>query len=62
MGNIYLAERDNTNKNEQGDFYLIRKISTDGSVKTIINTRENPDFKTKWISGMGIGHGWKSFC
>lgn len=54
MGNIYLAERDNTNKNEQGDFYLIRKISTDGSVKTIINTRENPDFKTKWVSGMGI--------
>lgn len=54
MGNIYLAERDDTNKNDLGDYFLIRKISTSGSVKTIINTRENPDFKTKWISGMGI--------
>lgn len=53
-GNIYLVERDNSNKDNLGDFYLIRKISTEGKVTTLANTREHPQLKTKWIAGMGI--------
>lgn len=53
-GNIYIAERDNTNKDNLGDFYLIRKISTNGKVTTLANTREHAELKTKWIAGMGI--------
>lgn len=53
-GNIYVAERDDTNKDNLGDFYLVRKISTDGIVTTLVNTRENAALKTNWISGMGV--------
>ncbi len=53
-GNIYVAERDNTNKDNLGDFYVIRKISTDGLVTTLVNTRESTTLKTKWIAGMGV--------
>lgn len=53
-GNIYVAERDNTNKDSLGDFYVIRKISTDGIVTTLMNTRESTTLKTKWIAGMGV--------
>ena len=53
-GNIYVAERDDTNKDNLGDYYLIRKISTDGIVTTLVNTRENAALKTNWISGMGV--------
>lgn len=52
--NIYVVERDNTNKDNLGDFYLIRKIGTDGMVTTLVNTRENPAFKSKWIAGLGV--------
>ncbi|GAA4419946.1 hypothetical protein GCM10023187_54790 [Nibrella viscosa] len=54
--NIYVTERDNTNKDNLGDFYLIRKIDTNGLVTTLLNTRENPAFKSKWIAGMGVDH------
>ncbi|SOD91750.1 NHL repeat-containing protein [Spirosoma fluviale] len=53
-GNIYVAERDNTNKDNLGDFYLIRKIDANGMVTTLVNTRESTTLKTKWIAGMGI--------
>lgn len=53
-GNIYVAERDDTNKDNLGDYYLIRKISIDGMVSTLVNTRENVRLKTNWISGMGV--------
>ncbi len=53
-GNIYIAERDNSNKDNLGDFYLIRKINTNGKVITLANTREHPELKTKWIAGMGV--------
>ncbi|GAB2527285.1 NHL repeat-containing protein [Spirosoma aerophilum] len=53
-GTIYVAERDNTNKDNLGDFYLIRKIDTKGMVTTLVNTRENPALQTKWIADMGI--------
>lgn len=53
-GNIYVVERDNTNKDNLGDYYLVRKISTDGIVTTLVNTRENAALKTNWISGMGV--------
>lgn len=53
-GNIYVAERDNSNKDNLGDFYRIRKISTNGMVTTLTNTRENTALKTKWIAGMGV--------
>ena len=53
-GNIYVAERDDTNKDNLGDFYLIRKISINGKVTTLANTREHTELKTKWIAGMGV--------
>ncbi|GAA4462570.1 hypothetical protein GCM10023189_39410 [Nibrella saemangeumensis] len=53
-GNIYVTERDNTNKDNLGDFYLIRKIDTNGQVATLLNTRENPALKSRWIAGMGV--------
>lgn len=53
-GNIYVTERDDTNKDNLGDYHLIRKISTDGNVTTLTNTRENPELKTKWIAGLGV--------
>ncbi len=53
-GNIYIAERDNSNKDNLGDFYLIRKINTNGKVITLANTREHAELKTKWIAGMGV--------
>ena len=37
-GNIYVTERDDTNKDNLGDYYLIRKISNDGIVTTLTNT------------------------
>lgn len=54
IGNIYVGERDNSNKNNLGDFYVIRKISIDGNVTTLANTRQHPALNTKWIAGMGI--------
>jgi hypothetical protein len=53
-GNIYVAERDASNKDNLGDFYLTRKISAGGDVTTILNTRENPQFKSNWIAGMAV--------
>lgn len=53
-GNIYVAERDDTNKDNLGDFYLIRKIDTNGMVTTLVNTRESTTLKTKWIAGLGV--------
>jgi len=53
-GNLFVAERDNTNKDNLGDFFLIRKISKEGMVTTLVNTRENAELKTGWISGMGL--------
>lgn len=48
-GNIYVAEKD-----DRGNFYLIRKISTNGMVTTLANTMENIELKTKWVAGMGV--------
>ena len=48
-GNIYVAEKD-----DRGNFYLIRKIGTDGMVTTLANTKKNDELKTKWIAGMGV--------
>ena len=48
-GNMYIAE-----KNDQENFYFIRKISTNGMVTTLTNTRDNIELKTKWIAGMGV--------
>jgi len=48
-GNIYVAEKD-----DQGNFYIIRKIGTNGIVITLANTRDNIELKTKWIAGMGV--------
>ncbi|WP_266364328.1 NHL repeat-containing protein [Tellurirhabdus rosea] len=56
-GNLYVTERDNTNKDNLGDFYLIRKIDTNGLVTTLLNTRQHPVLKTKWIAGMGVDAG-----
>ena len=53
-GNLYIAERDDSNMDNLGDFYLIRKISKEGMVTTLVNTRENADLKTRWISGLGV--------
>jgi len=53
-GNLYVVERDNTNLNNQGDFYLIRKIDTSGQVTTVFNTREHPALKTRWVAGLGV--------
>lgn len=54
VGNIYLGERDASNKDNLGDYYLIRKINVGGEVTTILNTRENPQFKSNWIAGIAI--------
>jgi len=48
-GNIYVADKD-----DRGNFYLIRKISTNGIVTTLADTKENIDLKTKWVAGMGV--------
>lgn len=53
-GNIYIAERDNSHKDNPGDYYLIRKITTDGNVITLTNTRDNEALRTNAIAGMGI--------
>lgn len=53
-GNMYVVERDDTNKDNQGDYYVIRMISPDMMVSTITDTRDNPALKTKWISGIGL--------
>lgn len=53
-GNIYVAEKDDTNKDNKGEYYLIRKISIEGMVTTLANTKDNVDLKTNWIAGMGI--------
>lgn len=53
-GNIYVVERDNTNKDNLGDYYVIRKISPDKIVSTITNTRDNAALKSTWISGIGV--------
>ncbi len=49
IGNMYVAEKD-----DRENFYIIRKISTDGMVTTLTNTKDNPALKTKWIAGMGV--------
>ena len=48
-GNLYVADKD-----DRGNFYLIRKISTNGTVTTLADTKENIDLKTKWVAGMGV--------
>jgi hypothetical protein len=48
-GNIYVAEKD-----DRENLYLIRKISSNGMVTTLANTKENIELKTKWIAGMGV--------
>jgi len=53
-GNIYLVEKDDSNKEIPGSYYVIRKISTGKEVTTITNTRENAALKTSWIAGMGV--------
>jgi hypothetical protein len=53
-GNIYVIDKDDSNKDNTGSFYAIRKISTDKKVTTITTTRDNAALKTKWIAGMGI--------
>ena len=53
-GNIYIAELDETNNDNRGAFYVIRKIGTNGMVTTLANTKENVDLKTNWITGMGV--------
>ena len=53
-GNIYIAEEDESNTDNLGVYYVIRKISTDGMVSTLLNTRENAALKTNRISGMGV--------
>lgn len=53
-GNIIVVEKDNSNKDNLGDFFTIRKITTDGKVKTITDTRTNPAIKSKYIAGMGV--------
>ena len=53
-GNIFVLERDDTNKDNQGDYYVIRKISRDMMVSTITNTLDNPALKTRWIAGIGV--------
>ena len=53
-GNIYIAEEVEGTTDNPGDYYVIRKINTDGLVSTLLNTRENAALKTDWISGMGV--------
>lgn len=53
-GGIFVVERDDTNKDGQGDYYVIRKISADKMVSTITDTRNNPALKSTWIAGIGV--------
>lgn len=52
-GGIFIVERDDTNKDGLGDYYVIRKISADKMVSTITDTRNNPALKSNWIAGIG---------
>lgn len=54
FGNIFVIERDDTNKDNLGDYYVIRKISSDKVLTTITNTRDNAALKTRWIAGVGV--------
>jgi len=53
-GNIYVIEKDDSNKDSPGSYYVIRKIDSVKRVTTITNTRENTALKTSWIAGMGV--------
>ncbi len=53
-GNIYVIEKDDSNKDNLGDCFVIRKITTDKKVTTITNTHENAALKTSWIAGTGV--------
>lgn len=53
-GGIFVVERDNTNKDGKGDYYVIRKISTDLQVSTLTDTRNNPALLSSWIAGTGV--------
>lgn len=53
-GSIVVVERDDTNKDNLGDYYVIRRISPDKMLTTITDTRNNPLLKTRWISGIGV--------
>lgn len=53
-GSIVIVERDNTNKDNLGDYYVIRRLSQDKKLTTITDTRNNPLLKTRWISGIGV--------
>lgn len=53
-GSIYVIERDNTNKDNLGDYYVIRKITADKMAVTITDTRNNAALKTRWIAGAGV--------
>ena len=53
-GGIFVVERDDTNKDGKGDYYVIRKISADLQVSTITDTRNNPALSSRWIAGTGV--------
>lgn len=53
-GNIIVVERDDTNTDNLGYYYVIRKIDRNRKVTTITDTRNNAAIKTKWIAGIGI--------
>lgn len=53
-GSIYVIERDNTNKDNLGDYYVIRKIDANRTASTITDTRTNTALKTKWIAGAAV--------
>jgi hypothetical protein len=53
-GSIIILERDDTNKDNLGDYYVIRRLSPDKKLSTITDTRSNPLLKTRWISGIGV--------
>lgn len=53
-GSIIVIERDDTNKDNLGDYFVIRKVDKDKVITTITDTRNNPLLKTRWISGFGL--------
>lgn len=53
-GSIVIVERDDTNKDNLGDYYVIRRLGADKKLTTITDTRNNPLLKTRWISGIGV--------
>lgn len=54
LGNIIILEKHVDGKDTIGHYFVLRKISTDGIVTTLTDTRHYPNFKSGYVPGMGV--------